>query len=55
MIGKRGRGKVRLDSVGLLTIRKKIRIGELNVYDLSITTGHPPFHSYKGLRSRYIL
>jgi hypothetical protein len=32
MLGERGRGKVRLDSVGYLRIRKKIRIGELKVY-----------------------
>ena len=44
MIDEGGRGKVRLDSVGLLRI--KIRIGKLNVYDLSITTGHPPLYEY---------
>jgi hypothetical protein len=36
MIGERGRGKVRLDSVGLLRIRKETKIGKLNVYGLSI-------------------
>jgi hypothetical protein len=44
VIVERGRGKVRLDSVGYFRI-KKTRIGELNVYDLSITTGHPSTHT----------